>query len=503
MSLYLSARKLDVNTGGKSLICVINEKDTEELGIYPSINCVISWAGLEEPIAVVIDTTDSIVEVGEIGLYEDIWDKYKVNVGEVIKIELMPVSKSIEGIRKKIGGGKLNYSEIFSIISDISRNRLGDVLTAYFVAAGYNPGFDKEEIFYMTKAMAETGDILNFRGIVCDKHSVGGIAGKGITPIVIPIVATFPDLIIPNTSSRAVTSASATSDMLEVIMPMTFSKDQLENMMLKNNAFMVWGGGLDLAPADDRIIQVQKPLGVESIDKFVASIISKKLAQGVNHVIFDIPVGKGAKIENEDEFQQAKRTFELMCSKFNIKVVVHKREISGIDGFAVGPALECREFLRVYERHEKRSLQLEEDALKMAGELIELCGKKEKGQGYVYAKEVLNNGKAYTKLKEIIEMQGGNKNVKSEDLEIGGVQFDFRSESAGVIGYIDNKKVFEVCKALGNPHIKEAGLYFHKKENEKVEKGDVLATLFTTNENRMQLGKRVINDVEVFIFKES
>ena len=497
MSFYLSSRKLDVR-GGNLKIAVINEEDASSNGLSIGDKVSLDFAGSTKEIIVNIDTTDSLIQEGEIGFFEEFWEMNECRFGEMVKIDLVSQSEAVDNIRKKLLGGELTYDEIYSIIRDITNDRLDNVLTAYYVAAGYSPGFNEQEMFYMTKALAETGEILNFEGIVADKHSIGGVAGKGITPLVIPIVSTFKDIKLPNTSTRAVTSASATTDMLEVIMPMIFSKEKMEAMMLENNAVMVWGGGVDLAPADDKIIQIQKPLGIESIDKFVSSIVSKKIAQGVTHVIFDVPTGKGAKIDTEEDYKKVEKSFQKICKKFGIKVFVHRRKVTGIDGNAVGPALECREFLRIYERDRLRSLQLEEDALKMAGNLIELCGKADKGEGYKVAKDILESGKAFKCMKKIIEIQGGDPEITSRSLEIGGITWDFTSAKSGTIDLINNKKVFEVCKALGNSKIKEAGMYFYKKQGEKIEKGEKLATLYATSDSRMKLAKDVMNEVKVF-----
>ncbi|MFC1780168.1 hypothetical protein ACFLY9_00525 [Patescibacteria group bacterium] len=500
MAFYLSSRKLDVRTGD-AMIALVNEADASEYGVSIGERVVLEVAGKRKSIIVTLDTTDTLVEEGELGFFEDVWEKFNIRFGEVVKVKLLSPGKAILGIRKKLLGEKLSYEEVYSIIKDIADDKLGKILTTYYAAAGYSPGFDEEEMFYMTKAMAETGDILKFDGIVADKHSIGGVAGKGITPLVVPIVSCLKGITVPNTSTRAITSASATTDMLEVIMPMSFSKEELSSFILKNNVFMVWGGGLDLAPADDKIIQVQKPIGIESIDKFVASIVAKKVAQGVNHVIFDVPCGRGAKIETDEEFQRVKSTFERVCAKFSINVVVYRRNVFGIDGNAVGPSLECREFLRIYERDERRSLQLEEDALKMAGRLIELCKKAKKGEGYKLAKQILESGDAFVKLQQIIKLQGGNEKVTSNSLEIGGVTLEIESKKDGVIKNINNKKVFEVCRALGNPRIKEAGMYFHKKVGDEVRLGDRLVTLYATTDNRMELGKKVFEEVEIFDFE--
>lgn len=499
MKYYLTAKQLDI-TSGEGPICIINEKDAEEFSVHAADRMQIDWNGANEPIVVDIDTTDSIVAEGEIGVYEDIWKEHDINQGEVITLELLEQSVALKSIRKKLLGEKLNYEDFFNIMKDISNGRLDDILIAFFIASGYSPGLDYEEILEMTKALAETGVKLEFDGIVADKHSIGGIAGKGVTPLVVPIVAAN-DVVVPNTSTRAITSASATTDMLEVIMPMSFTKRQLEQMVEKNGVFMVWGGALDLAPADDLIINIQKKLGIESVDKFVSSIMAKKIAQGITHVIFDVPIGEVAKIK-EEKFPEVEGLFKKLGEVFGIKVEIFRREVKGIDGFAVGPSLECREFLRVYEQHPERSQELENTALNMAGVLLESVGKAPAGKGYALAKATLLEGKAVAKFRSIVEAQGGDPNISSEGLEFGDQVFDYKAAQSGVIDYINNKAIFEVAKALGNPRIKEAGIFLYKFPGDEVKSGDVLAKLYATSANRLELGKKAIDQGKVFEFVE-
>ena len=98
-------------------------------------------------------------------------------------------NRAINAIRKKLIGEKLTYKEIYSIMDQISHKKLGDVLTTYFAASGFSKGFSDEEIYHLTKAMVETGQKLTFRGIVADKHSIGGIPGTRTTLILVPIIA--------------------------------------------------------------------------------------------------------------------------------------------------------------------------------------------------------------------------------------------------------------------------------------------------------------------------
>lgn len=501
MSLFLRSKKLDIETND-ALIALINKQDADEEGMVAGSTITMIWDDNPKGVSLVIDTTESLVPRGHIGLFTDAYQKFGVKDLMMIQVDISAPAESIEYIRKKMLGAKLSEGEINTVVKDIASNRLGPVLTAYYVAAGYSPGFDQDEVLSMTKAIAYNGETFKFDGIVVDKHSIGGVAGKGITPLVVPILACLDDVIVPNTSSRAITSASATTDMLEVIMKMSFPKPKLLEMIKKNKVFMVWGGGLDLAPADDHIIRVQKQLGIESIDKFVASIMAKKIAQGVNNVVFDIPIGPGAKISKDEEYVKVEESFKRIAGHFGINVALHKRHVNSIDGHAVGPALECIEFLRVYENDAiARERELEEDAVSIAGDLIAMVKKISKEDADKMANGFLNSGAAEKKLRMIIKEQGGVENISSNDIEIGALQYEYKSDRDGIISGIDNKAVFDVCRALGNPFIKEAGLYFHKFPDQEVKIGDRIFTVFATNQNRLDTAVKIVSKQSIVTYK--
>jgi Thymidine phosphorylase len=167
--------------------------------------------------------------------------------------------QALEAIRKKLIGKRLNYQEIYAIMDEIAHQRMGDVLTTYFTAAGFSKGFTNREIYYLTKAMVETGNKLHFRGIVADKHSIGGMPGTRTTLIVVPIVAAA-GFKIPKTSSRAITTPAGTADCMEILASIDFTAQKLENIVKKVGGCIAWAGGFNLAPADDEIIEVERPL---------------------------------------------------------------------------------------------------------------------------------------------------------------------------------------------------------------------------------------------------
>src|SRR5258708_40022153 len=155
---------------------------------------------------------------------------------------------ALSAIQKKLVGKKLTYEEIYAIMDEISNSKLGDILTTYFAASGYAKGFSNQELYYLTKAMVETGEKLHFKGIVADKHSIGGIPGTRTTLIIVPIIAAA-GFTIPKSSSRAITTPGGTADDMEVLAPVSFSEKEIYKIVEKTNGCIVWGGSIDMAPA--------------------------------------------------------------------------------------------------------------------------------------------------------------------------------------------------------------------------------------------------------------
>ena len=264
---------------------------------------------------------------------------------------------AIDAIKKKLTGKALSYHEIFSIMDEIANERLGPVLTTYFAAAGFKEGFSDEELYFLTKAMVDTGPKLHFKGVVADKHSTGGVAGTRTTMILVPIIAAA-GFQIPKTSSRAITSPAGTADTMEVVAPVTFSPKQIEALVAKAGGCIVWGGHLGLAPADDIIIQIEQPLAFESFDKIVVSIMAKKVASGATHLVLDIPVGPTMKITHFKDAEVIVRKFAFLAGKFGMKVVIDVNEALENAGRGIVPVLEVRDVFSVLAQASDRPLAL-------------------------------------------------------------------------------------------------------------------------------------------------
>ncbi|MBI5614644.1 thymidine phosphorylase [Candidatus Gottesmanbacteria bacterium] len=409
--------------------------------------------------------------------------------------------KAIDAIKKKLVGKSLSYDEIFSIMDSIAHERLGPVLTTYFAAAGFKEGFSDTELYHLTQAMVATGPKLHFKGIVADKHSTGGVAGTRTTMIVVPIVAAA-GFLIPKNSSRAITSPAGTADTMEVLAPVTFSPHQIERIALKAGGCIVWGGHLGLAPADDVLIRVEEPLAFESFDKIIVSIMAKKIASGATHLVLDVPVGPTMKIAHFHDAEIIARKFTYLARKFNIKVSVDVNEIRQNAGRGIGPMLEARDVLQVLEQKSNRPLALEAKALRLAGKLLDLCFSDSKDavhpSGEEVARDILVSGNARKKMGEIIRTQGGDPSVESASLKMSKHTYEYRAETSGQVCKIQNQQITVICRILGCPTDKLAGLYIHKRLEEKVARHDILCTLYSSDTWRLKEASESLKHIPIF-----
>lgn len=408
---------------------------------------------------------------------------------------------AIDAIKKKLTGKALSYHEIFAIMDEIAHQRLGPVLTTYFAAAGFTEGFSNEELFYLTKAMADTGPKLHFHGIVADKHSTGGVAGTRTTMILVPIVAAA-GFQIPKTSSRAITSPAGTADTMEVVAPVTFSPRQIEAIVGRVGGCIVWGGHLGLAPADDVIIQIEQPLAFESFDKIIVSIMAKKVASGATHLVLDIPVGVTMKIQHFKDAEIIAKKFTFVAGKFDMKTVLDINEALENAGRGIGPVLEARDVFAVLAQDPDRPLVLEAKAIRLAGKLLSLCFADTKGKGSMdgetVAREILSSGKALVKMREIIKAQGGDPEIDMHQLTPGKFRHELTSPRGGRVARIDNRQITVVCRILGCPTDKKAGMYLNRKLEEAVDKGDILCTLYSSDQWRLKEAVETMKNVPVY-----
>ena len=475
---------------------VLQEKEARTLGVVLGDRIEVRW-GRQRAIVVAYHTRKK-VHKGEIGFFREIWRYRKIINDEPITIKVLSRPPSIEAIIKKLKGEALSYEEMHSIISDIVHHKLSKVEITYFVASSFLKEFSNQELYYMTKAMAVTGEMLKpTRKVVADKHSIGGVAGNRTTMVVVPIVASC-GIFIPKTSSRAITSSAGTADTMEVLASVKFNMKQIIKMTKKIGACIIWGGSFRLAPADDYIIRVSHPLAIEPLDKMVVSIMAKKVAMGITHLIVDLPYGPTVKINDRPTAIKVKNKFLYLANRFSIKIKVVISEVHEPIGRGIGPSLEARDVLRVLQQKDYRPADLEIKSVKLAGSLLELTGKAPAGKGHMLAAEALASGRAWSKMREIIGAQGGKVNIDSEDLTLAAARHRFYASFSGKITAIDDKMVDQVARILGAPHDKLAGIYINKRLGQKVRREERLFTLYAQNADRIELALEALKQNRIF-----
>lgn len=500
MAVYLKVKKLDVETGD-ALMILLNSYDAEIEGVGAGDRVWVSTDDHEY--SCFVNITETEVEKGEVGFYNDIWEDTQLTAGSLVRVELMSKSKSVGYIAKKLQGERLNEQEMLEIMKDISQCKIRSAEMAYFMATMFNPGFDDDEALYAIKGMVAAGEVLDFKNIkqngelVVDKHSIGGIAGKGITPLLVPIIASF-GLVIPNTSTRAITAPAGTTDILEVVMPVNFTAEEITEVIRKTGGALVWGGNLNIAPADDILIRVEKGLHVQSYQKFIISIIAKKLAMGITHILIDLPFGQNTKIEEPEDIDLVSETFTKLFKKVGIKCLIYPRKIIGPDSRGIGPDLEIQEVLRILENDKDKCIELEDAVVAMAGALLEFSGKASEGLGEDMARDCLESGKAEKKFWEIAFAQGCKEKTLAKDIKVGNEAYEVLAEKGGVIKSINNKEVVKVARILGTPNIKKAGIYFHKFLGDEVKKGDILMTFYSSTYQRIKEAKDTYQEKDLF-----
>ncbi|PKK86115.1 MAG: AMP phosphorylase [Thermoplasmata archaeon HGW-Thermoplasmata-1] len=478
-------RLIDMKQGVNEIL--LNYEDAEEMGVHPHDRAKLLTAHGEKATAV-IDVSDTLVKKGEVGAFVEITGCCNLKDGDEVFIFPSSRPASVDIIKKKIAGVAWSREDIRTMINDITAGNLSDIeLTAYAVAIQIN-GMSMEEVAWLTESMVETGETIEFEKCpVFDVHSVGGVPGNKYAPITVSIVAAN-GLIIPKTSSRAISSAAGTSDYMDIICNVEHSAKSIKKIAEEVGGTLVWGGGVNLAPADDDIIRVEYPLSLDPHGQVLASVMAKKKAAGINYVVIDIPVGAGAKVKTDDEARRLARDFIDLGERIGIKTRCAITYGGQPVGHAIGPALELMEALSVMEGAEKPN-SLIEKSLSLAAIILELGGVAQPGDGRALAEKTLKSGAALKKFREIVAAQGGKADVSSKDLKPGKYTHEFISPKDGYIESLDNQALIKIARAAGAPRSKGAGIMLNVKRGNKTRKGEPLFTVYSENQRKLEDAK--------------
>ncbi len=491
--MRLKVKDLDIFSGGP-LIAVMNYEDAAVLDLHVMDRIKIKKRGKIETVVVDIAQSNKVVPKGKIGVFEEVINSLRLKNDDKVEIAVARKPLSIDYIKKKLDGQKLTKEEIDQIVWDIVHNKLSAVELAYFVAACYTNVMSTEETILLTKAMVKHGDVLKLKKYpVIDKHSIGGIPGNRTTLIVVPIIAAAGYL-MPKTSSRSITSPAGTADTMEVLADVTFPIAKMREIIHKTNGCIVWGGSLNLAPADDKIIAVERPLEIDAESQLLASIMAKKHSVSSTHILIDIPIGKDAKVKSKVKALMLKKEFEKIGKKLRKHVRVIITNGTQPIGNGIGPALEARDVLWLLKRDPRRPIDLEKKCLTMCANIFNMVGIK---NSYKKALEILNSGKAYSKMMEIIKAQGG-KEIAAEDIKIGKYSYDVLSTKSGRIVEIDNLIISRIARIAGAPHDKGAGIYLYKHVGDKVKRGEKLFIIYSESRHEFEFAKDFVKENKGF-----
>jgi AMP phosphorylase len=476
----------------------LHEIDAKELGVMAGDRIELLNKNNGKKCVAIADITKYSVEHDSIGLFQEVVEELKVKNGAKLTVKATETLKSAELIKKKMMGQKLSLEEIKTVVKDISDERLSEIETAAFVSAVYMKGLDLDETISMTKALIADGNRLEFgKGIVVDKHSVGGVNGRA-TMIVVPIVAS-QGLMMPKTSSRSITSAAGTADSMEVLADVNLTMDEIKQITQKIGGVISWGGAVDLAPADDKIIQVEHPLSLDPEGQVIASVLAKKASVGSKFVVIDLPVGKYVKIKDNDTALRMAKKFVQVGREVGMHVEAVITNGEEPCGLAFGAALEAKYALEVLEG--KIFDNLAQKSCELAGVIFEMVGKAKPGKGYELALNALQSGNALKKMKEIIRAQGG-KIYSSEDIPEAPFSREIKSGTDGIIEELNTKMLTKIARMTGAPANKTAGLMLHKKAGDKVIEGDLLVTLYAENKERLDMAEKFTLENLPFTFKK-
>lgn len=432
---------------------------------------------------------DQLLSPSELGLSTTAFSQLGLEERSAVSVRQPPPVHSMKAVRAKIAGERLSQAEYSAICQDIVAHRYAKEELAAFLVSSAQSGMDREEVLFLTRAMTATGKHINWdESMVVDKHCIGGIPGNRTTMIVTPIVAAY-GLLMPKTSSRAITSPAGTADTMEVLAEVNLSIDKLKQIVHQERACLAWGGTANLAPVDDILISVERPLSLDSQGQMIASILSKKLAAGATHLLLDIPVGPHAKVTNMRDAIQLRKLFEYVASHTGLQMEVIITDGTQPIGKGIGPVLEARDVMQVLSNDPKAPSDLREKSLQLAGRILEFHPDVRGGSGYHLARDILESGRALEKMNRIIERQG-----KKETMRVAELMIAVKSNHSGVIKSIDNLTIARIAHMAGAPLNAGAGIDLNRKLGDKVRKGETLYQVYTSFQANWEFVQQFIHE---------
>jgi len=383
---------------------------------------------------------------------------------------------------QKICGQQLSPADYQQLLPAVIQERFhyNDV-QAFLVACTHK--LQEDEIVAIAQARTLLYPRISWpKPMVVDKHSMGGIPGSRVTMVVVPIVAAH-GLMIPKTSSRAITSAAGTADAMEVLARVDLNFEEIQQCVNATNGCIAWNGKLNHSVLDEALNPMVRPLRLDTRSWSVASILSKKFTAGATHVVIDIPYADSGKVKTKEEAIELAQLFEHVGAAIGLVVKAFATNGNAPIGRGIGPALEVRDVLQVLDNHPNAPTDLLDKALFFASQILALdphVGSVD--QGLILAKKLLQSGAARQSFEAIVTAQGAMPSMAST-LH----QMQVRSDRSGVVRAIYGSTISDIARQAGAPKIQQAGVDLKKSVGEFVREGEVLYLIQSTQEDLLHM----------------
>jgi thymidine phosphorylase len=468
----LKARRLGVDTQSEAVVFMRRDCPVCRSEGFSAHSRVLLKAHGRQIIATLYQVMGELIDVQDVALSESAWERLGVEEGDVLDVAHPDPLDSLGLVRSRIYGHDLSENALHQVMRDVTDGKYSDIhLSAFVTACAARPLTRKEELS-LTRAMVDVGERLSWEApVVADKHSIGGLPGNRTTPIVVSIVAAL-GLTIPKTSSRAITSPAGTADMMETLAPVNLDLKDMRRVVGQEGGCIVWGGAIRLSPADDILIRIERALDIDTEGQMIASVLSKKIAAGATHLVIDMPVGSTAKVRDGVAAERLGQGLIAASEAFGLKMIIVPGDGRQPIGRGLGPGLEARDVLAVLQCKPDAPQELRSRALVLSGALLELSGAAGPGQGVASARQVLDDGRAWSKFQRICQAQGGMR-----EPPVAAHRQPILARRGGQLAEIDNRKLAKLAKLAGAPEDKAAGLELHVRCGQPIRAGEPLCTV--------------------------
>jgi pyrimidine-nucleoside phosphorylase len=425
----------------------------------------------------------------------------------ILKLEVIKIQETsmniVELIRKKRNNGTFSKKEILFLLDNYIKNKIPDYQFSALLMAIFFRGMTAEETYLLTDSMLHSGKVINLKnikGYKIDKHSTGGVGDK--TSLILAPIAAAAGIYIPMISGRGLGHTGGTLDKLESIPG--FKTDlplkKFKSVLQKVGAVLI-GQTNNIAPADKAIYALRDVTAtVESVPLITASIMSKKLAEGIDGLVLDVKVGNGAFMNNMKDANRLTDSLVKTAKDFDKKVVAFITDMNQPLGTHIGNWLEVVECINILRGAVKNDLY--ELSASLAGAMIYLAEKAESiDKGTKIAKSLVQNGKAYEKFIEIVNAQGGDISLLYHPEKYPRSKYKKRlaAEQSGYVNKINTYEIGMAAVELGaGRKTKEdnidhkAGIIFKFKTGNKVKRGDIIAELYSDHKEGIKLAEERI-----------